>query len=93
MTSVVDSDDQFAAGKTGIPPSVIGVDSFRADRSPNRGCRPPPLRGIHTRTAGGFFHDGRFAQVADAVNHFNTEFGLNLSDAETSDLTEFVKSP
>jgi hypothetical protein len=75
-----------------IPPSVIGVDSFHADRSPNRGYRVPPLRGIHTRTAGGFFHDGRFAQVADVVNHFNTQFGLNLSDAEKSDLTEFVRS-
>jgi hypothetical protein len=76
-----------------VPASVIGIDSFHADRSPNHGYRPPPLRGVHTREkGGGFFHDGRFAQVSDVVNHFNTQFGLNLTDPEKADLTEFVRS-
>lgn len=74
-----------------VPATTIGIDSFQADRSPNHGYRPPPLRGVFTRT-GGFFHDGRFATVGDVVNHFNTQFGLGLTDAEKSDLTNFVKS-
>lgn len=75
-----------------IPPSVIGIDSFQADRSPNLGYRPPPLRGVFTRQKGGFFHDGRFPTVNDVVAHFNTQFGLALTAEEQSDLAEFVKS-
>lgn len=75
-----------------VPASVIGIDAFQADRSPNHGYRPPPLRGVFTRSKGGFFHDGRFPTVAAVVNHFNTQFNLALTDAEKSDLTEFVKS-
>jgi hypothetical protein len=75
-----------------IPPSTIGVDSFQADRSPNHGYRPPPLRGVFTREKGGFFHDGRFATVSDVVNHFDAQFSLALTGAEKADLTQFVKS-
>lgn len=75
-----------------IPPSVIGIDSFQADRSPNRGYRPPPLRGMFTRVKGGFFHDGRFATLADVVAHFDANFSLELTAAEQADLVEFVKS-
>jgi hypothetical protein len=75
-----------------IPASVIGIDSFQADRSPNLGYRPPPLRGVFTRQKGGFFHDGRFPTVNDVVAHFNAQFGLALTPEEQSDLAEFVKS-
>jgi hypothetical protein len=75
-----------------IPASVIGIDSFQADRSPNLGYRPPPLRGVFTRQKGGFFHDGRFATVNDVVAHFNAQFALALTPEEQSDLAEFVKS-
>jgi hypothetical protein len=78
-------------GSNMVPPAAIGIDSFQAERSPNRGYRPPPLRGIHTRK-GGFFHDGRFATVADVVAHFNQHFGLALSADEQRDLVEFVKT-
>jgi hypothetical protein len=38
-----------------------------------------PLRGLWTHTKGGFYHDGRFATFLDAVNHYDTLFGLHLS--------------
>ena len=75
-----------------MPATAIGIDSFQADRSPNLGYRPPPLRGVFTRQKGGFFHDGRFATVNDVVAHFNAQFALSLTADEASDLAEFVKS-
>ena len=41
---------------------------------------------------GGFYHDGRFASLLDVVNHYNTLFGLSLTEAEKSDLVEYLKS-
>jgi hypothetical protein len=79
-------------GFSSVPAAVIGIDSFQADRSPNLGYRPPPLRGIFTRQKGGFFHDGRFATVNDVVSHFDAQFDLQLSPAQQSDLAEYVKS-
>jgi hypothetical protein len=74
-----------------VPPGVIGIDSFQADRSPNRGYRPPPLRGMFTRK-NGFFHDGRFATLGEVVAHFNQVFSLGLDAAQQADLVEYVKS-
>ena len=79
-------------GFNSVPATTIGIDSFQADRSPNLGYRPPPLRGVFTRQKGGFFHDGRFASVNDVVAHFNAQFALALTPEEASDLAEFVKS-
>lgn len=79
-------------GFNSVPATTIGIDSFQADRSPNHGYRPPPLRGVFTREKGGFFHDGRFPTVNDVVAHFDVQFGLGLSAAEESDLAEYVKS-
>jgi cytochrome c peroxidase len=31
---------------------------------------------------GDFFHDGRFATLSDVVDHYNSTFGLVLSDRE-----------
>jgi cytochrome c peroxidase len=39
----------------------------------------------------GFFHDGRFATLLDVVNHYDTQFNLNLSDANKRDLVEYLK--
>jgi hypothetical protein len=79
-------------GFNSVPATTIGIDSFQADRSPNLGYRPPPLRGVFTRQKGGFFHDGRFPTVNDVVAHFNVQFNLQLTAEEASDLAEFVKS-
>lgn len=70
----------------------IGIDDFQASRSPDRKYRTSPLRGLWTHTKGGFYHDGRFATLGDVVNHYNTHFGLALSDQEKADLIEYLKS-
>ena len=73
-------------------PEEMGIDSFQADRSPDLMYRTSPLKGLWTHTEGGFYHDGRFATLLDVVNHYDTHFGLGLTDAEKSDLVEYLKS-
>ncbi len=73
-------------------PEEIGVDSFQADRSPQRRYRTAPLKGLWTHQKGGFYHDGRFATLLDVVNHYNQVLNLNLAAQEKQDLVEFLKS-
>ena len=73
-------------------PEEIGIDSFQADRSPDRRYRTAPLKGLWTHTEGGFYHDGRFATLMDVVNHYDTLFSLRLTNREKSDLVEYLKS-
>src|SRR5512133_3041589 len=61
-------------------PDEIGIDSFQADRAPDLRYRTAPLKGLWTHTKGGFYHDGRFATLMDVVNHYNTHFGLGLTN-------------
>lgn len=75
-------------------PSEIGIDSFQADRSPDKTYRTTPLRAlgntkIHKR---GFYHDGRFSTLIDVVNHYNSFFNLGLTPSEINDLIEYLKS-
>ena len=73
-------------------PAEIGIDSFQADRSPDGRYRTTPLKGLFTRTRGGFYHDGRFPTLADVVEHYNGFFRLALTQAEKNDLIEYLKS-
>lgn len=70
----------------------LGIDDFEAKRSPTGKYRTTPLGGLFARAKGGFYHDGRFATLSDVVNHYNSYLQLNLSAAEKSDLTEYLKS-
>jgi hypothetical protein len=72
-------------------PSEIGIDSFQADRSPTHMYRTAPLAGLWAHQEGGFFHDGRFATLLDVVNHYDTQFKLNLSSENKKDLVEYLK--
>lgn len=72
--------------------SEIGIDDFQADRSPAKGYRTTPLRGLWAHQKGGFFHDGRFATLKDVVNHYDNVFNLGLAEPEKNDLVEFLKS-
>jgi cytochrome c peroxidase len=72
--------------------SEIGIDDFQALRSPDEHYRTSPLRGLWTRTKGGFYHDGRFETLASVVDHYDQFFGLALSPQEKADLIEFLKS-
>src|ERR1043165_3869147 len=73
-------------------PEEMGIDSFQADRSPDRMYRTSPLKGLWTHTKGGFYHDGRFTTLQDVVNHYDTLFSLGLTNREKSDLVEYLKS-
>jgi len=70
----------------------LGIDDFQAQRSPEGRYRTTPLKGLFAHAKGGFYHDGRFATLADVVEHYDQERGLGLSSAQKSDLVEDLKS-
>jgi len=70
----------------------IGIDDFQAKRSPDGRYRTTPLGGLFVRAKGGFYHDGRFATLADVVDHYDRHFRLGLTESEKGDLVEFLKS-
>jgi hypothetical protein len=70
----------------------IGIDDFQASRAPDKRYRTSPLKGLWTHTKGGFYHDGRFSTLHQVVNHYDSHFGLHLSDQEKGDLIEYLKS-
>jgi hypothetical protein len=73
----------------------IGIDDFQARRSPDGRYRTEPLRALwDTRKIhkGGYYHDGRFATLADVVNHYDRHFRIQLTEQEKADLIEFLKS-
>ncbi|SNB44671.1 hypothetical protein [Geobacter sp. DSM 9736] len=82
-------------------PQEIGIDSFQAERSPDRVYKTAKLSGLYIRenglfmkpeNKGKFFHDGRFRTLLDVVNHYNSFFGLALTEEEKRDLVEYLKS-
>ena len=70
----------------------IGIYDFQANRSPDRRYRTAPLKGLWTHQKGGFYHDGRFATLRDVVDHYNTFFGLRLTEREIRDLIQYLLS-
>ena len=70
----------------------IGIDDFQSGRSPDQMYRTTPLRGLFARSKGGFYHDGRFATLADVVGHYDRHFNLRLNDEQRRDLIEYLKS-
>jgi hypothetical protein len=82
-------------------PEDIGIDSFQADRAPDHAYKTMNLSGLFVRengifmqpaNKGRYFHDGRFATLADVVNHYDIFFKLNLTGQEKHDLIEYLKS-
>lgn len=73
-------------------PEEIGIDDFQARRGPEDRYRTAPLKGLWTHGKGGYYHDGRFATLTEVITHYDQFFGLNLTDNETADLTEYLKS-
>lgn len=74
-------DDSFAPG--------IGR---RLDGWPDKRYRTTPLGGLFARAKGGFYHDGRFADLPAVVEHYNAHFALSLSSSEKGGLVEYLKS-
>jgi hypothetical protein len=73
-------------------PEEIGIDSFQADRAPDRRYRTAPLKGLWTHQKGGFYHDGRFATLGAVIDHYDRFFSLGLDAPQKRDLVEFLKS-
>jgi mono/diheme cytochrome c family protein len=73
-------------------PAELGIDSFQADRSPTHKYRTAPLAGLWTHQKGGFYHDGRFANLAAVIDHYDGNFRLGLTAQEKADLIEYLKS-
>ncbi|HEY5915303.1 MAG TPA: hypothetical protein VJA21_32375 [Verrucomicrobiae bacterium] len=73
-------------------PAEIGIDGFQANRSPDKGYRTTPLGGLFSRAKGGFYHDGRFANLMEVIEHYDEHFDLKLAPVEKSDLAEYLKS-
>jgi hypothetical protein len=71
-------------------PADVCIDSFQADRSPDKIYRTAPLAGLFSHQKGGFYHDGRFATLADVVNHYDGCLNLRLSDTEKADLVRYL---
>jgi hypothetical protein len=70
----------------------VCTDTFQADRAPDHRYRTSPLGGLFTHQKGGFYHDGRFATLLDVVNHYQSCFSLGLTEAEKSDLVQYLLS-
>jgi hypothetical protein len=71
----------------------MGIDDFHASRSPDKKFyRTTPLRGLFVRAKGGFYHDGRFADLPAVIAHYEGLLRLQLSEAEKRDLAEYLKS-
>ncbi len=70
----------------------IGIDDFQASRSPDGRYRTTPLKGLFAHANGGYYHDGRFATLADVVEHYDATLSLGLSATQKADLIEFLKS-
>ena len=67
-------------------------NDFQANRSPDKRYRTTPLKGFFTLAQGGFYHDGRFATLAEVVNHYNGHLNTLLTDVENVNLVEYLKS-
>jgi hypothetical protein len=72
--------------------SEIGIDDFQAQRSPDKSYRTAPLGGLMTHAKGGFYHDGRFADLAAVVSHYEGVLKLQLTEQQKKDLIEYLKS-
>ena len=82
-------------------PEEIGIDSFQADRGPDRVYKTQNLAALFVRelglfmrpeNKGRFYHDGRFKTLLDVVNHYDIHFNLDLTNGEKRDLVEYLKS-
>jgi mono/diheme cytochrome c family protein len=70
-------------------PEPDGAPSY-ASRSATKQYRTAPLKGLWQHPP--YFHNGTAATLADVVEKYNSRLALGLSDADVSDLVEYLKS-
>lgn len=71
-------------------PIEVGMDARYAARSATGKYRTTPLRGLQQHAP--YFHDGSAPDLLSVVNHYDRQFGLNLTAAQKADLVEYLKS-
>jgi len=72
--------------------SLARETGVRERRAPDGRYRTAPLRGLFSHATGGFYHDGRFATLADVVTHYDTALNLGLTASQQSDLVQYLLS-
>lgn len=71
-------------------PSEVGTDPQYAARSATKQYRTTPLRALWQHAP--YFHDGSAPDLLAVVEHYDQHFSLGLTDDQTSDLVEYLKS-
>jgi hypothetical protein len=71
-------------------PTAVGTETEYASRSATKLYRTTPLRALWQHPP--YFHDGSAKTLLDVVNHYDTQFGLGLTEKQKSDLVEFLKT-
>ena len=71
-------------------PAEVGMDPAYAKRSATGQYRTTPLRGLVQHPP--YFHDGSAPDLPAVVEHYDTLFGLELTDDQKRDLVEYLKS-
>ena len=66
------------------------MDPTYANRSATGKYRTTPLRALWQHAP--YFHDGSAPDLPAVVEHYDDHFRLNLTDAQKSDLVEFLKT-
>jgi hypothetical protein len=70
--------------------SETGMDRRYADRSPTGLYRTTPLRALWQHAP--YFHDGSAASLRAVVDHYAAALPLVLTEAQKTDLVEFLKT-
>jgi hypothetical protein len=73
-------------------PAEVCIDNFQAERAPDHRYRTSPIGELLTHEKGGFYHDGRFATLANVVDHYDSCLTLGLTSGEKSDLIQYLRS-
>ena len=68
----------------------VGQDPAYAARTTTGMYRTTPLRALWQHPP--YFHDGSAETLLDVVNHYNSHFGLGLSEEQKAELVEYLKS-
>jgi hypothetical protein len=71
-------------------PAEVGMDPAYALRTATGMYRTTPLRALAFHAP--YFHDGSAPDLLAVVNHYDTLFNLQLTDAQKADLVEYLKS-
>ena len=71
-------------------PEETGMDPTYAERTATKLYRTTPLRALLAHPP--YFHDGSAETLPDVVEHYDAQLELGLSDAQKSDLVEYLNS-